>query len=210
MAVEDWNGLWPEGRHLAHVIAVARDARGGAAASHVSAGVLWELPLYRMSPDRVHLTTPFAARISSGPDVMRHVAPLADSDTTIRHGSRCTTLARTVLDLCRTVSAEAAVVCADAAERQMTLRGREWDTDARTSWRRELAARTTASAGARGIRQARWVTAFADGSAQLPGESVSRLQLVRLGFAVPRLQVPVPGPGAARSTSTSVSRMRTP
>ena len=35
---------------------------------------------------------------------------------------------------------------------------------------------------------------FADGRAQLPGESVSRLQLVRLGFARPRLQVPVAGP----------------
>ncbi len=35
--------MWPEGRHLAHVIAVARDSRGGAVASHESAAVLWGL-----------------------------------------------------------------------------------------------------------------------------------------------------------------------
>lgn len=40
--------------------------------------------------------------------------------------------------------------------------------------------------------QARWVLAFADGRAQLPGESLSRLFLHQLGFAPPRLQVRVP------------------
>lgn len=34
---------------------------------------------------------------------------------------------------------------------------------------------------------------FADGRAQLPGESVSRLYLDDLGFARPRLQVPFDG-----------------
>ncbi|RZI95026.1 MAG: hypothetical protein EOO67_03425 [Microbacterium sp.] len=33
-----------------------------------------------------------------------------------------------------------------------------------------------------------------DGRAQLPGESISRLYLMQLGFAAPRLQVPVVGP----------------
>ena len=36
--------------------------------------------------------------------------------------------------------------------------------------------------------------AFADGRAQLPGESVSRLRLHQLGFAQPRLQVRVDHP----------------
>ena len=57
-----------------------------------------------------------------------------------------------------------------------------------------LLERVAKSAGARGIRQARWVAQFADGRAQLPGESVSRLYLDDLGFASPQLQVAFPGP----------------
>lgn len=186
--------LWPESRHLAHVIAVVRDSSGDAATSHESAGVAWGLPLYRHRPDRVHVTTQVSRRISSGPDVMRHVAPLPASDLVIRHGIRATSLARTVFDLARTLPPEAAVACADAAERMVALRGREWDEDAVGAWRRGMRERIAAASGARGVKQARWVTEFANGSAQLPGESVSRLQLARLGFRSPRLQVPVPGP----------------
>ncbi|WP_137843163.1 hypothetical protein [Microbacterium sp. 2FI] len=198
MAATDAAELWPEGRHLAHVIAVTRDATGDAATSHVSAGVWWGLPLYRHTPTRVHVTTDAPQRISSGTDVIRHVAPLPASDVVIRHGIRTTSLARTVFDLVRTLPPEAAVACADAAERMMAQRGREWDEDAVQSWRHGMSERIAGAAGARGIKQARWVTAFANGRAQLPGESVSRLQIVRLGFHTPRLQVPVAGPGAKR------------
>jgi len=194
LATDDWSGLWPEGAHLAHVLAVARDSRGGAVMSHLSAAVLWGLPVYRAPLQRVHMTVPPASRISSGPDVWRHTAPLAAGDVVMRHGIRCTSLERTVFDVVRTTRSETAVACADAAERAMTLRGREWDLDEKESWRRALADRVDAATGARGIRQARRILALADGRAQLPGESVSRLQLVRLGFAVPDLQVRVPGP----------------
>jgi hypothetical protein len=61
-----------------------------------------------------------------------------------------------------------------------------------------MAERIDAASGARGIRRARWVIAFADGRAHLPGESVSRLQLSRLGFRPPQLQVPVAGPAGRR------------
>ncbi|WEK60625.1 MAG: hypothetical protein P0Y60_15170 [Candidatus Microbacterium colombiense] len=186
--------LWPEQRHQAHVLAVARDARAPAVMSHSSAAVLWGLPLYGIRCTRVHITCTGPSRISSGTDVMRHLAPLPDSDLALRDGIRCTSLSRTVFDLIRTRPLEAAVAVADAAERQMASRGREWDLDAVISWRRQLEERLTAAGGARGIRQARWVAEFADGRAQLPGESVSRVQLRRLGFADPDLQVPVEGP----------------
>ncbi len=39
-----------------------------------------------------------------------------------------------------------------------------------------------------GIIQARFVTRFADGRAQLPGESVSRLWMAQLGIRKPELQ----------------------
>lgn len=192
MHTSEYAALWQESQHLAHVIAVFDDVEGTAAMSHTSAAVLWGLPLYRTPSHRVHMTTCAPTRVSSAPDVFRHVAPLAPDDVTVRLGIRTTTLDRTVFDLLRTMSPEAAIAAADAAERLRALRGRMWDQDAAARWRDGIAARIDAARGARGIRQARMVSLLADGRAQLPGESVSRLQLVRMGFAVPRLQVPVP------------------
>jgi hypothetical protein len=190
--------LTPEQQHRVHIIAVARDSEGGAVMSHTSAGVLWRLPFYRVAFARVHMTTDAPRRISSAPDVLRHVAPLPADDLVVVDGIRCTSLSRTVFDLCRTLPLEAAVAIADAAERRMGERIREWDVEAVESWRGGLQQRLNAAIGARGVRQARWVSGFADGRAQLPGESVSRLQLHRLGFQSPRLQVPVPGPRGKR------------
>ncbi|MBS1905619.1 MAG: hypothetical protein JST33_03415 [Actinobacteria bacterium] len=191
---EERAGLWPEEQHRAHVLAVARESRGGAVASHTSAAVLWRLPLYRIRCVRVHMTTSPESRISSAPDVKRHVAAISADDVITIDGIRCTSLARTVFDLIGTLPLEAAVALADAAERQMAERLREWDVEAVASWRRALAARLEQASGMRGIRQARWVFEFADGRAASPGESVSRLQLRRLGFAAPELQVPILGP----------------
>lgn len=194
MDAGDHRSLWEEDRHRAHVIAVARDAWGTAVMSHSSAAVLWRLPLYNLRLVRVHMTTDAPHRISSSTDAQRHVAPLRPDDVTTIDGIRCTSLSRTVFDLIRTLPLEAAVSVADAAERQMAVQGWEWDQDAIASWRCALQARLDDAAGARGIRQARWVGEFADGRAQLPGESVSRLQLFRLGFETPELQVQVDGP----------------
>jgi hypothetical protein len=188
------DGLWPESRHLLHVLAVARDGQGVGIASHASAAVLHGLPLYRVRSARVHLTTDAPRRIASGPDVFRHVAPLPPTDVTTVGGVMCTTLERTVFDCVRSLSLEAAVSIADAAERSMAFRHREWDQDAADRWRHGLRLRIERASGARGIRGARFVADFANGNAQLPLESVSRLQLHRLGFRAVRLQVPVAAP----------------
>jgi hypothetical protein len=186
--------LWPESRHLLHVLAVARDGQGGGVASHISAAVLHGLPLYRVRAARVHLTTDAPRRIASGPDVFRHVAPLPPSDVTTVDGVTCTTVARTVFDCVRSLPLEAAVSIADAAERSVAFRQREWDQDAADRWRHALRMRIEQASGARGIRVARFVAEFMNGRAQLPLESVSRLQLHRLGFRAVRLQVPVAAP----------------
>lgn len=62
------------------------------------------------------------------------------------------------------------------------------------AWHERMAAKAEA-VSVRGIRQARDLLAFADGRAQLPGESVSRLHLRRLGFSDVDLQARVRGPG---------------
>lgn len=191
----EWMQLWPESQHLLHVLAVAEDAASTqAAASHHSAGVLHGLPFYRTAFPRVHLTTPHGARISSGADVMRHVHALAETDVTLVNGIRCTTLERTVFDLIRTLPPETALAVADGAMRSVAMFGRRYDEVRAEEWREELRRRLRDAAGARGVRQGRWIIELADGRAQLPGESVSRLQLLRLGFRVLRLQVPVAKP----------------
>jgi hypothetical protein len=48
--------------------------------------------------------------------------------------------------------------------------------------------------GTRGVTKALRVLAFADGRADSPGESISRVEIARLGFAPPELQAEVRDP----------------
>lgn len=187
-----WDQLWSEGRHLLRVIAVKRASPGaGPVFTHLSAAVLWGLPLYRVVDVLVHVLIAGRrhSRVAAG--VARHEMALAGDDIVERHGILCTSLHRTVFDLARSMRLESAVSAGDAALRSVAVRGQHYDLDAAAHWREELGRR--ARAGLRGVRQARWTTDFLDGRAQLPGESVSRLQLFRLGFDAPDLQVSIVG-----------------
>lgn len=193
---EVWNTLWPEGRHLLAVVAAASDMVGaGAAMSHGSAAVLWGLPLVLHGFDRVHVTAPETVRVRSTASVFRHADRITASDLASVEGIRCTSLERTVFDLMRTATTEAALSAADAALGRDAVVRRIVDDERERAWRERMRARAAGCAGGRGVTQARWLTEFADGRAELPGESVCRLQLHRLGYARPRLQVPVPAPG---------------
>ncbi len=185
-----WNELSPESRHRAEVVAAAYSAAGSDPVfSHVSAAVLWGLPLYRVRPTRVHVMTAPNRRHSID-GILRHEGALPPSDICHIDGIRCTSLARTVFDVMRTVTAEAALALTDAALASVGGEPWDFDDDAADSLLGELAARARRP-GARGILQARRVVDIADGRAQLPLESVTRYRLHQLGFARPRLQVPV-------------------
>ncbi|MFG6403794.1 MULTISPECIES: hypothetical protein [unclassified Microbacterium] len=189
------SNLWPESKHLVAVVAASREMRGGESAiSHYSAAVVHGLPLYRLQPARVQSTLLGHARSSSRGGAMRHEDTLGEDDVTTVGGIRCTTLERTVFDIARTLGWEATVACADAALRTIAMREREYDPDVAAEWRDRLRERAAGATGRRGIRQARRMIEFADGRAELPGESVSRVQLVRLGFTDLDLQVAVPSP----------------
>jgi hypothetical protein len=191
----EWEAMTPEARHLLHVLAVASDASEGApVASHLSAAVIHGLPLYRLTPPRVHLTVALPAKHSSSSDVLRHETELVDADIVVEDGIRCTSLERTVFDVARTVAAEPALVVADAALRLTAVERRTQSEDRAEEWRGRLRERAAVRPGARGIRSMLQIVEFANGLAESPGESVSRLQLVRAGFATPRLQVRVSGP----------------
>ncbi|WP_295839092.1 hypothetical protein [uncultured Microbacterium sp.] len=134
-----------------------------------------------------------ADRPGSGYGVVRHRGSLGDDDVTEISGLRCTSLSRTIADLARTDARERAVSATDAALRHVAFRAPgSYDEDAAERFRSEALAHIGPTSVGRA--KARWVITFADGRAQLPGESISRIRLHELGFAAPSLQVPVAAP----------------
>ncbi|KAB1864495.1 hypothetical protein [Microbacterium algeriense] len=192
-----WDELWPEGRQLVRVCAVRRASPGGGPVfSHLSAAALWGLPLVGPIRDDVHTAIRSRRHTRTEAGVIRHQLALDEADIVSRHGLRCTSLTRTVFDLARLLRPEAVVAAGDAALRLVSVEGHAVDLDAVAAWRAEVEG--LCAAGLRGVRRARWIAAFADGRAQLPGESVSRLQLHRLGFRDVDLQIPIVGSDGAR------------
>lgn len=194
----DWRSATTETRHLVRVIAAhaRRASPSSLVFSHCSAAVLWGLPLARLEPRRVHISGSRANGHVSGGDplVSRHEVAVPARDIVDIGGMLCTSLARTVADFIRCATEEAGIALADAALRQVA-----WDASTRSYDLRAAGAfvaevHERLPLGGRGVKRARWVLGLADGRAELPGESISRLQLLRLGFAAPRLQVPVAGP----------------
>lgn len=187
----EWEVLFAEGRirTLAHAVS-ERAATELATFSHTTAAALHGIPVYRDRGDRVHLIVPGEHTRKDSRDVVRHHYPLADTEVVVIAGLRATALDRTVYDVIRTAPLAAAVVCFDAA-----LRSVAWDDDTHTydegtaaQFRALVDERIIRASGARGIRQARFTAEFADGRAQLPGESVTRLWMHQLGVRAPELQ----------------------
>lgn len=188
--------LFPEQRHLLRIAAVLDAGRGSSAAiSHVSAAVLHGLPVPRHPLDKVHRSGRTMRGTTSGEGpVATHDVHVPDEDRCDLDGVPVTTLARTVLDVARSCRAETAMAVADAAFRRVAHSGRTYDTEAAERFRDDLKARVLDLAGGRGVVAARRVVSVADGRADRPGESITRLYLLRLGFRRIRLQVPVRGP----------------
>ena len=110
-----------------------------------------------------------------------HAAVLLPDEVTVVGGLPVTSAARTVADLGRTLPFEVALVPADGA-----------------LFRRLVTPDALAEAVARGARRprngaARRVVAFADGQAESPGETRSRVAIRRAGLPAPVLQYPVGG-----------------
>lgn len=187
-----WTSLRSEGRTIARARALIRGSRSTHVFSHVTAAALHGLPLFAEKSHAVHTIVP-ELRSGALKGVVRHRGPLADDEIVERDGILITSLARTVADVARTSRVDTAVAIADAA-----LRAVEWSSH--DDYRLDLAdsfretASTIVTRSAHGVSRALQRIAFADGRAELPGESVSRVHLARLGFAAPRLQVRVPGP----------------
>ncbi|GAA1926973.1 hypothetical protein GCM10009775_18910 [Microbacterium aoyamense] len=161
--------------------------------SHETAAALHGLPLYRPSPDRVHVIAR-PERPGAVAGLVRHRGDIEEFDAT--DGLRFTSLLQTVADVARTASFEQGVVIADAALRRLCWdEGGSYRADDAQAVREQVLDIVRRSA--HGQNRARRVVSFADGRAQLPGESVSRVRLHQLGFRAVGLQHAVPAPGGS-------------
>ena len=132
---------------------------------------VWGAPL-----DRVHVTRrPPASSQTTGP-LRCHVAQLRDDEVTSVGGLLVTDVARTSLDLARSLPFEAAVVTLDAVLHEGMLP------------RELIENRLFDIAGTRGSRHASRVVRFADARSGSVGESRSRVVLHELGLAPSGLQ----------------------
>ena len=189
----DWNRATPEKRIVSRARALTVVSATRPVFSHETAAAAHGLPLYRAGGHRVHTIAPIE-RPGAAVGVIRHRGDLGEDVVEI-DGMLCTNLVRTVADTARTMSFEQAVTIADAALRlELDLRNGEYDLERAAGFCRNALEVTKHSA--HGLTRAQRVLDFADGRAQLPGESISRIRLRELGFRHVALQVRVPGPAA--------------
>jgi hypothetical protein len=175
-------------RHLCLIAATIPGVRDGSVVSHASAAILHGLPVARQQLDRVWMTRAVGGHGRHGSVLhLRHCQITPDEVTDVG-GVPVTTLERTAIDLARNSKLEWGVIACDAALAQGLDRLRLLEAASRAR-------------GWPGARRAERAATFADGSSQSPLESVSRLQLQRLGFPTPRCQFPVWLDGRVVATS---------
>ncbi|MFE7846109.1 hypothetical protein ACFUTX_13060 [Microbacterium sp. NPDC057407] len=194
---DEWEGSTPEAQITARAAALARVAVEPPVFSHHTAAALLGLPLYDPDPSKLHVIVP-DERPGRARGVIRHRGVLDVDEVIAAAGLHCTSPRRTVADVARTATPEAAVAVADAALRSLFVRDRrDYDEQGALAW--ADSAVQTARRSAHGVARATRVLAFADGRAERPGESVSRLRLAQLGYRRPRLQLRVPAPHAGKN-----------
>ena len=168
-AYADVRGLTVEATHVLAARELAARLTG-VAISHVSAAVLWDLPVLFEHLDTVHLT-PTAdrrGRPRSHTGYRMHPGPAPEHSLTSRRGLLVTTPAATVTDCARLLGTDWGVAVADAA-----LAARLLDLG-------ELEAEVVQARGRRGAAAARAVPALVSARAESPGESLLRVRLRRM------------------------------
>lgn len=161
-------------RHRLMIEAVLPSLAPGAVISHESAAVLHGLPLPRGTLDRVHVTRDRRGGGRANAGAMVHCAPLGPVDHV--DGIPVTDLARTVVDVARVTSFEAAVIAGDVAVRVCAPDRLEGELARAVGWK--------------GVAQARRVVPFLDGRSESPGESLSRVVFADAGY-LPEPQVEI-------------------
>lgn len=198
VTAQEWDGQFREARlrTLAEVVRRRTSHATRGAFSHATALAVHGLPVIDHPDDRVDMVVAGDHPRRSSRLVARHHGPLPDDDVCEVDGFAVTTLERTLFDVIRLATPAAAVVAMDAALcRAATTRLEAVPQDGADAFRDAVRTRIRAGAGARGIRQARFVVEFADERTDSPGESLMRWRVWQcsLGVVEPQFRVPLPG-----------------
>jgi hypothetical protein len=183
----EWERAGREDRHVFAIDAVAATRRTQPVFSHVSAAILWGIPIIGQHLFAVHLAASGRSVARSKNDVVWHHEAVADDEIVELDGRFVTSYPRTLTDLARTLPFTAGVAALDHGCRERTTdrHGRSIDGMPQS----ELAEALTRLGAASGIRRARASLEFVDVRSGSPGESVSRANMHLLHFPPPELQV---------------------
>lgn len=175
---DDERLLRPEDRHGLAVSAAVAQVGAGAVVSHASAAVVHGISLWNVPLDRVHVSRAGTSGGRRSTQLHLHVAPMEPDEVVMVRGVAVTSVAATVAALARTLPFEEAVVIADNA-----LHRRLVDPATLRAALDRYPRRHGAAAAGR-------VLEFATGLAESPGESRSRVAMLRAGLPMPVLQAP--------------------
>ncbi|HEY2641590.1 MAG TPA: DUF559 domain-containing protein [Streptosporangiaceae bacterium] len=152
----------------------------GAVASHQTAAVIHSLDLIGRQPPVVAITrAPGSGSRSGRMGIVVHAAALPAEQVTERVGVAVTTVARTVVDLARTLDVREGIVAADCALRTRQTSGHELCAVLETCRRWP------------GALRAAEVVEFADWRSESALESIARVVIRDCGLPRPELQVPI-------------------
>lgn len=193
LSAKIWQDFSVEDQHLARILTAHRSADKPPVFSHISAAILLGLPIFGQVGDAVHTTVPTGSACRQSASVRRHRVTGEVPEITIVAGIQCTSVEKTLLDLACLYPAETSLSAIDGFLRQEFKVDSRVDRSRHGDWAAEMTDRLEGMRGERGVRRARQIFAIADPRVDSVLESISHLQLRRLGFEVD-LQVPVPSP----------------
>lgn len=178
-----WAAMSPHSRHCARAHLAAIQFGDDLEYSHLTAAALWRLPVIGDWPSRVHVSGAAGSGVDARSTLARHTLGFDPAAVDI-DGLRVTSLAVTVAQVAASQPFATAVVMADAALRQHPGT--------------RLLEAAAAVPKYHGRTHALMVATFADGRADRPGESISRVSMRAAGLPMPDLQVPLYGASDAR------------
>jgi len=190
-----WSRLSDDARYLAHIELVATTTDDDLLFSHASAAALWHLPWITAWPNRVHATSGPRDGGASTSQLVRHSRELPAASASI-DGLKVTTLARTVADVAATSHFRQGVVVADAALRLAARPRKGYPSGLLTPG--DLVDEAAQLAYNHGRVRMLRVAEFADGKADRPGESLSRVTMHLARITPPELQVELRGASGRR------------
>jgi len=177
----EWNALERHRQHRELVLRTAERVTAPQVYSHFAAAALWGMRIRGNWPTRVDVIVDRAHGGRSSGRLRRRAVGFDGREIVEKEGLLLTSPAQTVVDLARELPFVDAVVVADSA--LGTAFGR-----AALTTNSELVERLADARTARGVGRARAVLAEADGRAESPPETESRIATVLLGFPRPDLQ----------------------